>query len=194
MSTQMIIQQKNLTWHRSNTKIVNTFAPVMKDFSPKVIPPLSEEVVRQKAERNSPISDLYLLDRGGLAEIRLPRIDEGAFINQTWPRTAPIQIWEGEVLSVDQDAGTMRVLLSAKIGNVPDHTAEINLEWVVEQDKDLVRPGAVFYWTLYKETKRGSINNGQELRFRRLPTWSKNQIERVHRDAKQLFARIRTKL
>jgi len=187
-----LAEQQNLALLRSKTKTVDTSARVMKDLSPRVIPPNLDEM-GQNAEGNSPIGDLDLLDRLGLAKIRLPAVDAGVLTSQELLRMVPIQIWEGEVLGVDQDAGMMQVLLSAKMGEVPDHTAEISLEWVVEQDKDLVSPGSVFYWTLYKEIKRGSIINSQELRFRRLPSWSKNQIERVHRAAEQLFARINKK-
>jgi hypothetical protein len=66
----------------------------------------------------------------------------------------------------------MRVSLEAKMVPIPRHQAEIDLEWVAEQDQDLVRPGAIFYLTLFKRTKRGSVENAQELRFRRRPAWS----------------------
>jgi hypothetical protein len=106
-------------------------------------------------------------------------------------RAAPIQIWEGVVIGVDEEAANMSVSLTAKMGNVPKHVADISLEWVHSQDLDLVSPGAVFYWTLYKETKRGTIHNSQELRFRRLPCWSNAQIEQVHAEAKELAKHIR---
>ena len=102
-------------------------------------------------------------------------------------RAAPIEVWEGEVKSVDIQAQTMQVYLHSKLSQTPDHAGEIGLEWVTDQDKDLIKPGAVFYWTLYKETRRGSIRNSQELRFRRLPSWSKTQLERIQAEASKLF-------
>jgi len=104
--------------------------------------------------------------------------------------TAVIQLWEGCVLSLDLQNEVMNVLLSAKIGQVPEHTAEISLQWVADQDRDLVQPGAVFYLTLFKQLRRGSVQNSQELRFRRRPAWSRQQIERIQVDA----AMIRSKL
>jgi hypothetical protein len=86
--------------------------------------------------------------------------------------STPMQIWEGTVLKIDRSAGVMHVVLEAKIGQMPRHTGEIGLEWVAEQDEDLLRPGAVFYLTLFKSTQRGSVRNSQELRFRRRPSWS----------------------
>lgn len=102
--------------------------------------------------------------------------------------STPIQIWEGTVIKVDQ--GVMEVFLDAKMGAIPRHTCEISLEWVSEQDKDLVRPGAVFYLTLFKRTTRGSIQNSQELRFRRRPSWTAAQIREVHRAAEAALANM----
>lgn len=105
--------------------------------------------------------------------------------------STPLQIWEGSVIDVDRDAGVMRVLLEAKMSPLPRHTGEIDLEWVAEQDADLVRPGAVFYLTLFKRTKRGSIENAQELRFRRRPSWSGAQLKQVERDATLILSKMK---
>lgn len=100
---------------------------------------------------------------------------------------APIEMWEGEVKSVDATLKTMHVYLRSKIGHTADHSAEIDLEYVAEQDKDLVRPGAVFYWTIFKTTNTGSVWNSQELRFRRRPNWSQAQLDRLKSEASSLF-------
>lgn len=105
--------------------------------------------------------------------------------------STPLQIWEGTVLKADHASGVMYVLLDAKMGQVPRHTAEIDLEWVADQDADLVGPGAVFYLTLFKRTKRGSIENSQELRFRRRPSWSSSQLKRIDEDASKLVAKMK---
>jgi len=105
--------------------------------------------------------------------------------------STPLQIWEGSVSEVDHNAQVMHVVLDAKIGQMPRHTAEIELQWVTEQDRDLVRPGAVFYLTLFKRTKRGSIENAQDLRFRRRPSWSSAQLEEIRREADILLAKMK---
>lgn len=108
------------------------------------------------------------------------------------PNSTPLQIWEGTVLNVDrEDSGIMQVLLDAKIGMLPSHTGEIELEWVADQDQDLVCPGAVFYLTLSKRTKRGSIENTQELRFRRRPSWSEAQLKQIEHDAAILLSKMK---
>lgn len=104
--------------------------------------------------------------------------------------SAVLQIWEGVVKQVDRKAAAMDVLLTAKMGNERPHTAEIGLEWVAEQDLDLVQPGAVFYLTLYKRTEKGSVQNSQELRFRRRPAWNRQQVAAIRREADQLGHKV----
>ena len=104
-----------------------------------------------------------------------------------------IQLWEGRVLEVDLQNELMQVLLTAKIGQIPEHSAEIELQWVSEQDRDLVVAGAVFYLTLYKQTRRGSIKNSQELRFRRRPAWSKQQVQKIYADADLILAKMQSR-
>ena len=133
--------------------------------------------------------------------VELPDLDKTAVNNPVAPSSlsstsedttdqtyaAPIEVWEGEVRSVDVERQVMQVRLSPKLSKAEQHTGEIELEWVAEQDKHLVRPGAVFYWTLYKETRRGTVVNAQSLSFRRLPNWSRHQLKRIREDAQKLF-------
>lgn len=97
--------------------------------------------------------------------------------------TKPIQIWEGVVLAVDWQKSQISAKLRARIGHFPEHTANFSFEWIPDQDMDLVVPGAVFYLTLFRKLKRGSIENSQELRFRRLPSWSNMQVRKVYEAA-----------
>lgn len=100
--------------------------------------------------------------------------------------TAPLEIWEGTVISVDLKRGFMEATLDACMSSMPMHTAEFDLEWVSDQDMDLVRPGAVFYLTLFKRSKP-SIENAQELRFRRRPAWTKGEIQQIDRNAREIL-------
>lgn len=117
-------------------------------------------------------------------------LPEAALFREIKNNSSPLQIWEGTVLEINREAGVMQVLLEAKFGRVPRHTGEIDLEWVDEQDKDLVRPGAVFYLTLFKRTKP-SVENAQELRFRRRPSWSATQLKQIQGDADKLLSKMR---
>lgn len=105
---------------------------------------------------------------------------------------AVIQVWEGTVLSVDRTSQSMVAKLHAKLGVIPDHTGEIDFEWVADQDADLISPGAVFYLTLYKKRKKGgTVENSQELRFRRRPSWSRRQVSSLDAVAERLLSKLK---
>jgi hypothetical protein len=107
--------------------------------------------------------------------------------------SAVMEIWEGVVLNVDFDARWMDVTLEAKTTQIPLHTGRIDLEWVTDQDMDLLRPGAVFYLTLYRQSIQGTIRNAQELRFRRRPGWSKEQLDKVAHDAAAISGKLKAR-
>ena len=104
-----------------------------------------------------------------------------------------LQLWEGEVLEIDNEQQTMRVVLKSMIGGASPHAGEIDLSLVSEQDLELVKPGAVFYLTLSNRIRSSSIKNEQELRFRRLPSWSKAQVTRLGVAADRLLSKMRTR-
>lgn len=85
--------------------------------------------------------------------------------------------WEGVVESIDEAARTMIVTLRSKGGIEPEHTAELMLSEVGEDDQDLVEPGAVFYIEQTRRHVRKTMALNQTLSFRRLPAWSKRTIE-----------------
>jgi hypothetical protein len=115
-------------------------------------------------------------------------------INTIDSDTVVIQIWEGCVQSVDAIERKMKAVLTAKMGQIPEHVGTIDLQWVPAQDSDLIMPGAVFYLTLFKRVKKGgTIENSQEIRFRRRPNWSKNQIAKINVRANELLTKFKSK-
>jgi len=110
----------------------------------------------------------------------------------TAPLSAMRQLWEGTVISVDSSTETFEAALSPRYGIEPpvEHMAEIDLAWVSSQDSDLVKPGAVFYLTLCKVQSRGSVRDSQEIRFRRKPYWTAEQIRKLNQAAESLHARL----
>ena len=103
---------------------------------------------------------------------------------------APLVVWEGIVVKVDEKARVIQVQLDAKIGQMPRHTADIDFGSIAPQDQELVRPGAVFYLTLYKRA-RPSVENIEELRFRRRPSWSRTQLGRIDKDASEILSKMK---
>ena len=124
-----------------------------------------------------------------LKRVRVPFANESV-LRHVQADTTPLEVWEGTVISINREAELMHVALDAKVSGSVRHTAEIALDDVSEQDRDLIVEGAVFYLTLYKLTVP-SVENRQELRFRRRPSWSEAQMREIEQDASEFLAKMK---
>ncbi len=101
-----------------------------------------------------------------------------------------LQQWEGVVLEVHEDYFTSQ--LHELSGNSPDETAEIPLDEISDVDLNLITPGAFFYWNIgYYVNKSGQRTRSSMIRFRRLPAWSKNELERSKKAAEEISKKLR---
>jgi hypothetical protein len=88
------------------------------------------------------------------------------------------------VQDVGEDSFRARLVDLAR--QAPDEEAEIYLSEVSDDDKSLVEPGAIFYWSIgYYTDKSGQRRRSSLIRFRRLPTWSRREIEEAQREARE---------
>jgi hypothetical protein len=95
-----------------------------------------------------------------------------------------MQKWEGHVIEVGRDTFSARVV--PIVGEGPDQEAEIYIQEVSPDDRVLIEPGAVFYWSIgYLDRPSGRLR-ASVLRFRRLPVWSKRELESVRDKANKL--------
>lgn len=160
----------------------------LRDASPGVERESNASVTAQASQNSPDITRTLSLGEHARFATPVPV----AVANTLDADAAVIQIWEGTVLSVDPEAKSFVADLRAKIGTVPEHRGELSLQYVAPQDEDLVREGAVFYLTLYNRRKKGgTIENSQELRFRRLPSWSHSQLVKVEEISSRLRAKMR---
>jgi hypothetical protein len=99
-----------------------------------------------------------------------------------------LQKWEGGVVEVTGDTFWARLTPIVSQDPEPDQLAEIYLEQVDEEDLNSVEPGAVFYWSIGYYVKSSGTKMGASLiRFRRLPVWTKHELEAAEREARQLL-------
>jgi len=93
-----------------------------------------------------------------------------------WAHFRSLQKWEGVVLDIQDDVFLARLVDLGGLG--PDEEAEIYREEVSRDDLDLLEPGAVFYWNIgYRTSPAGQRTRASEIRFRRLPVWTAEEIE-----------------
>jgi len=97
-----------------------------------------------------------------------------------------LQKWEGVVTSVGTDSFVAR-LKDLSFYSDEDEEAEFPIEEISQADIALLAPGAVFYWCVgYWDTVIGQRRRASEIRFRRLPTWSKMQLQKARKEAEEL--------
>lgn len=87
-----------------------------------------------------------------------------------------LQRWEGHVDHITS-TGFVARLKDLSEAN-PDDSAEIPFDEVSPNDRDLIGPGAVFYWSIgYRDAVSGQRTRESVIRFRRLPRWTTKDRE-----------------
>lgn len=103
---------------------------------------------------------------------------------QPHSRFEVLQKWEGFVLDVLSDSFTARLIDLTQKGS--DEEGEFALDEIDAADKELLNPGAIFYWYIgYSDSSTGRARVSV-IRFRRLPIWRSEELQRARREAERL--------
>ncbi|HEX8947795.1 MAG TPA: hypothetical protein VF790_02465, partial [Dissulfurispiraceae bacterium] len=96
-----------------------------------------------------------------------------------------LQKWEGVVTEIGKDVFNARLFdLTA---NNPEEIAEFSIDDVSEDDRELLKPGAIFYWSIgYLTTRTGQRMRMSFIKFRRLPAWTERDIKSAKKRAAEL--------
>jgi hypothetical protein len=160
------INQNNLTNAKPiyHTKIVNN--PDAETSGPMVM-------IKDEA-----MFDLVPKKRNSIAEIMNTKKKE--FFEAS-------QKWEGRVDNIS-DTGFTATVTDLTTKNLNDGFVEIDFEELNEDDRDLVREGAIFYWCVGHYTSHAGMRLSSSLIiFRRLPKISDNYSKRLINRAKHYF-------
>lgn len=102
-----------------------------------------------------------------------------------------LQHWEGVVDEIGED-GFWATLSDLTNPDNPEEYAELPLSEVALTDLEILKPGAVFYWSIgYETTPAGTRRRVSEVRLRRNPTWTRRAIENLESEAERLAALMR---
>ena len=101
---------------------------------------------------------------------------------ETNATTGVLQEFEGTVLELTADSFVARLMDRANPGL--EEEAELPLAEVRFEERELVRPGAMFRWTLgdQQETE-GRRARVSTIRFQRLPSWTCREVEEAKKAA-----------
>jgi len=99
-----------------------------------------------------------------------------------------LQKWEGFVISVG--TSTFLARLVPILGEGPEQEAEIFIEEVDEAEREMLKQGSVFYWSIgYVDRSKGRSRESR-IRFRRLPKYTPQEIRQAAQyaqDVRDLF-------
>ena len=105
-----------------------------------------------------------------------------------------LQKWEGYVLKVLDDNYILVRLVNLTDPGQPDEEAEIPIQELSFEDHELIEPGAVFYWNIgYMDRTSGQRERNSVIRFRRLPRWEAEDIEKAKVEAKRIRKKLQWK-
>jgi hypothetical protein len=87
-----------------------------------------------------------------------------------------LQVWEGTVTNLANDEFTAIIRDKTEEGN-PDEEVVLSTDELAVEDLPLLRPGAIFYWSVRYEQERGLPRRRvSRIRFRRVPGWTNADI------------------
>lgn len=98
------------------------------------------------------------------------------------------QEYEAEVISINLDESTFTARLIDLTSKGPDEEGEFSLK-ELNGDESLVVPGALFTWTIGLQTRGSRDLRVSDIRFRRIPPFSKEVIAKAEKKA-QLISKF----
>lgn len=101
---------------------------------------------------------------------------------------ARLQEWEGYVQSVSNNEFTASLFDITNKRDIEDEEADFSIDDLTEDDKKLLKPGAVFRWLIGYRSIGGTKERSSKIVFRRLPQWTDSDFEAAEKKA-DFFAR-----
>lgn len=135
------------------------------------------------------VKDEDVFDLGSASKISIANLK---------PRTRnyfeTVQKWEGRVDTISQDK-FLATITDLTNKNLNDGTAEIDIDEIEEDDRVLLKKGAIFYWIVgYYFNVDGTLLSSSFIKFRRLPKVSDAYTKNLELRAKELFKNAFSKL
>src|SRR5262245_25624797 len=101
-----------------------------------------------------------------------------------------LQQWEGIVQSVGKQFFRAQVSDVTEPSN-PLEVVSLPLDDVLEDDRPLIAPGAVFYWIIgYDASIAGTRSRASSIRFQRWARWSSRELDEISAEAEALHKEL----
>ena len=102
-----------------------------------------------------------------------------------------LQEWEGYVQTVSDEKFTASLFDLTNRREIEDEEADFSIDDLTEDDKKLLKPGAVFRWLIGYRSIGGTKERISKTVFRRLPQWTKSDFKAAKAKAEDIANRIK---
>lgn len=102
-----------------------------------------------------------------------------------------LQVFDGTVLAVLTDC--IRVRLEDLTSDNPDEIADLYWTAIPKEDMAMVMPGAMFRWEIGKTVEDNVETCFSEIKFMRLPPWTKKELVRAQKKARKMWKHFKPK-
>lgn len=173
-------------WHNQGNTVQRSNTVIFSQIRQPVKSSIVADALPSKNDVPAEEKHTHLLNTS-LNELN-PRPGSTTFATNAIPRSGAYEekdSREGVVLRLAGNLVHVRLTDPSRTRN--DEDAEFLVADVSTFDRDLLKPGATFYWTV--GTWRSTIGAAcliSQIRFRRLPNWSANYLEQATIRAEQL--------
>jgi len=103
------------------------------------------------------------------------------------PREEILQEWEGQVQEVGDVYFSARLVDLTRGEKEETEESDLPIDDLVEADRTLLVPGAVFRWIIGYRWEDGEKERFTRVVIRRLPVWTEKEIRAADREAAELF-------
>lgn len=102
-----------------------------------------------------------------------------------------LQEWEGYVQTVSDEKFTASLFDLTRRREIEDEEADFSIDDLTEDDKKLLKPGAVFRWLIGYRSIGGTKERTSKIVFRRLPQWTESDFKAAEAKAKDIANRVK---
>jgi hypothetical protein len=102
------------------------------------------------------------------------------------PREVKLQEWEGQVQEVGANSFSARLVDLTAGEKEETEEAELPLDDLIESDRALLVPGAVFRWIIGYRYMYGQKERFTRFVIRRLPMWTEQEVRSADQEADEL--------
>lgn len=134
-------------------------------------------------EKNSTVAEMTTpKEESGVVRVSSPAVEI--------PREMKLQEWEGQVQEVRDHYFLARLTDLTTRDTEETEEAELPISDIVEGDRDLLVPGAVFRLLIAYKYEDGEKSRFTRLTIRRLPMWTDAEIKQADKEAEALHAAL----